>query len=63
VLNEVLAKREALAGAFSIADIAAACVLRGIENRLGFDATAYPHTARWFKAVTARPAWQAAIGV
>lgn len=61
VLEQICGAREALAGTFSIADIAAAVVLRGIENRLGFDAAVFPHTSSWYKRVAARPAWQGAV--
>jgi glutathione S-transferase len=64
VLEEVLGKREWLAGGYSIADIANAVVLRGMRERLPdlYDAAASPHTEAWYRRVTARPAWQAAVG-
>jgi glutathione S-transferase len=63
VLEQVLGRREFLAGAFSIADIANAVVLRGMRERLPelYDAAAAPHTEAWYQRVTARPAWKTAL--
>jgi glutathione S-transferase len=64
VLEGALGKREYLAGAFSIADIALAGVARMIfEDRLKdfFGLADYPHIQAWYRRVTARPAWQKAI--
>jgi glutathione S-transferase len=61
VLNQVLGTREALAGAYSIADIGAAVVVRGIQSRLPFKAEDHRNIAAWFDRVTARAAWKAAL--
>jgi glutathione S-transferase len=63
VLEEVLAKGEWLAGAFSIADLGNAVVLRGMRERIPdlYDAASSPHTEAWFQRVTARPGWKSAL--
>ncbi|HET7921454.1 MAG TPA: glutathione binding-like protein [Gammaproteobacteria bacterium] len=55
VLDRRLADREYLAGAYSIADIA--CYPWVVPHRgLGQTLENFPHLARWFKAIAARPA-------
>lgn len=63
VLEQVLGAREFLAGAYSIADIAAAAVLRILPERVpgAYDPAASPGTAAWYERVTARPAWRQAV--
>jgi glutathione S-transferase len=65
VLEQALATRDHLAGPYSIADIAAASVLRSIKERLpaAYDASSHAAIDRWYDRVTARPAWQAALAV
>ena len=62
VLEKVLGQRELLAGAYSIADIANAVVVRGLRERMPevLSASTGPHVEAWFARVTARPAWQSA---
>lgn len=62
-LEQGLARRETLAGAYGIADIAGVAVLRTANERLGRDFSAAPHTARWYEQVMSRPAWQRALTV
>jgi GST-like protein len=59
VLNKRLADREFIAGAYGIADMAAYPWIVPHE-RQGQDLTEFPHLERWFRAVAARPAVQAA---
>jgi glutathione S-transferase len=63
VLEQVLGQRRWLADTYSIADIANAVVLRGLRDRLParYDEGASPHTEGWYRRVTARPAWTAAL--
>lgn len=61
VLDQVAGERQWLAGAYSIADIANAAVLRTIQDRLKLDLATWPHIQAWYGRVTARPAWQAAV--
>lgn len=58
VLETVLSHGEALAGPFSIADIACAATLRQVRERLPAYADLRPATAAWYGRVTDRPAWQ-----
>lgn len=65
VLGHSLAAREHLAGAYSIADIAGAAVVRMIfEDRLKefFSFAQHGGVQTWYRRVTARPAWQKALG-
>lgn len=61
VLETVLGRREYLAGAFSIADLANAAIIRIVHERAPYDRAAYPKIEAWFQRVTARPAWQTAV--
>jgi glutathione S-transferase len=63
VLDGVLARREFLAGDFSLADLAAAAVLQTIKSRIPGDPTS-GRTAitGWYERVIGRTAWQEAIG-
>jgi glutathione S-transferase len=63
VLEQVLGQREYLAGAFSIADLGTAVVLRGMREKIPdlYEAAAAPSTEAWYQRVTARPAWKAAL--
>jgi glutathione S-transferase len=58
VLEQRLADREWLEGAFSLADIAYAPHL-GLVADGGFDLQPYPRIAGWLERVRARPAWRA----
>jgi glutathione S-transferase len=62
-VETVLGKREALAGAYSIADIACAVVIRGMRDRIPdlYDAAASPSTEAWYQRISARPAWKSAL--
>ncbi len=62
VLESVLGDRPSLADAFSVADLAAASVLRAVQDRLAFDADAHPHTMAWYRRVIGRPSWQQVVG-
>jgi glutathione S-transferase len=54
--------RQFLAGDFSIADLAAASVLRSIKVKMPADATAgRARVAAWYERVTSRPAWRKVI--
>src|SRR5207344_3500074 len=55
VLNQRLATREFLAGAYSIADMAAYPWVVPHE-RQGQNLSDFPHVKRWFEAIKARPA-------
>jgi len=61
VLEVVLARREYLAGDFSLADLAAAAVLQTVKLRIPGDPTA-GHSALggWYARVSGRPSWQRA---
>jgi len=63
VMNTRLAKREYLAGRYSIADIACVGWVRVVERggqELGGE---FPHLKRWLEAVRARPAVKRGIGI
>ena len=62
VLDQVLAGGASFTGAFSIADIAVAAVLRAARDRVRYEAAAHPAVEAWYAGVTARPAWQTALG-
>jgi glutathione S-transferase len=62
VLDRVLAERPFLADAFSIADIAAASVLRVARDRVRYDGAAHAAVEAWFARVIDRRAWQSALG-
>jgi GST-like protein len=55
VMNRRLADREFLAGAYSIADMAAYPWVVPWKNQ-GQDLESFPHLHRWFEAMRARPA-------
>ncbi len=57
VMNKRLADREFLAGAYSIADMAAFPWVVPYQNQ-GQDLSDFPHLKRWFEAMKARPAVQ-----
>jgi GSH-dependent disulfide-bond oxidoreductase len=61
VLNNRLADREFVAGAFSIADIAAYPWIVPHESH-GQKLSDFPHLERWFEAIKARPATIKAYG-
>jgi len=61
VLDGVLARREYLAGDFSLADLAAAGVLQTVKARIPDDPTAgRAAIAAWYARVSGRPSWQRA---
>ncbi len=57
VMNTRLADRSCLAGDYSVADVAAWPWVAGYE-RQGQTLAEFPHLARWFEAIGARPAVQ-----
>ncbi|HEY9661506.1 MAG TPA: glutathione binding-like protein, partial [Allocoleopsis sp.] len=59
VLDECLSHREFIAGAYSIADMAAYPWIVPYE-RQQMDLNDFPHLKRWFTAIQARPAVQRA---
>ena len=63
VLEKALADREYLAGGFSLADI---CYLPYLEytfaTGMGEIITERPNVNGWWQRISARPAWQKAIG-
>jgi glutathione S-transferase len=61
VLEQALAARDHLAGAYSLADISAAAVVHSIADRLPADYRGYLATERWFQRVTTRPAWRTVL--
>lgn len=56
ILNTLLADREFVAGAYSIADIASFPWVVSARSRLVDTVTDYPHVVRWLDAINARPA-------
>lgn len=62
VMNKRLADREFLAGAYSIADMAAWPWVVPYKNQ-GQDLEDFPHLKRWFEAIQARPAVQKGFAV
>jgi glutathione S-transferase len=60
VLDQVLADGSYLAGEFSIADIAAAAVLRAATERVPVDLAVHPVIEAWYQRVTGRKAWKTA---
>jgi GST-like protein len=62
VMNTRLAKREFLAGRYSIADMACIGWVR-LAERQGQDLTQFPHLNRWFEAVRARAAVKRAFAI
>lgn len=62
VMDGVLARRDFLAGIFSLADLGAAAVLQAVKTRLPRDPSACRDAiAAWYARVTTRPAWQQAL--
>jgi GST-like protein len=61
VLDQVLTAEPYLAGAFGVADIAAAAVLRAAIERVSLDLAAHPSVQAWYDRVTERPAWRTAV--
>ncbi|MFT3765003.1 MAG: glutathione S-transferase N-terminal domain-containing protein [Minicystis sp.] len=62
VMNKRLADREFLAGAYSIADIAAYPWVVPYKNQ-GQDLEEFPNLKRWFEAIGARPAVERGMAV
>ncbi len=62
VMNTRLAKREFLAGRYSIADIACVGWVR-LAERQGQDLARFPHLKRWFETIRARPAVKRAFAI
>jgi GSH-dependent disulfide-bond oxidoreductase len=62
VMNTRLAKREFLAGRYSIADIACVGWVR-LAERQGQDLAQFPHLKRWFETIRARPAVKRAFAI
>jgi GST-like protein len=62
VMNKRLADREFLAGAYSIADMAAFPWVVPWQNQ-GQNLADFPHLERWFEAIKARPAVQRGLDV
>ena len=62
VMNKRLADREFLAGAYSIADMAAYPWVRPYQNQ-GQDLADFPNLKRWFETIGARPAVERAVVV
>jgi GSH-dependent disulfide-bond oxidoreductase len=62
VMNTRLARREFLAGRYSIADIACVGWVR-LAERQGQDLAQFPHLKRWFEAIRARPAVKRAFAI
>lgn len=62
VMDRRLAQAEYFAGEYSIADMAIYPWTRAHANQ-GVDLGHYPHVARWFETVGARPAVQRGLGV
>lgn len=63
VLEKNLAGKDYLVGAFSLADITYAPYLQYLEDmRIDAIVTERPNVLAWWKRVSARPAWQKAIG-
>ena len=62
VMDKRLATREFLAGAYSIADIAAYPWVVPHDNQ-GQNLDTFPHLKRWFEAISARPAVQRGMAV
>ena len=60
VMNTRLAKREFLAGRYSIADIACVGWVR-LAERQGQDLAQFPHLKRWFETIRAPPGGQARL--
>lgn len=59
VLDEQLANRESLTGAFSLADIGVGCTLERLVT-LKYDLSGYKNVVRWIERLQQRPAWQKA---
>jgi GSH-dependent disulfide-bond oxidoreductase len=62
VMNRRLAKREFLAGRYSIADIACVGWVR-LADRQGQNLAQFPHLERWFETIRARPAVKRAFAI
>jgi GST-like protein len=62
VMNKRLADREFLAGAYSVADMAAFPWVVPYQNQ-GQNLDDFPHLKRWFEAMNARPAVQRGLAV
>jgi GST-like protein len=61
-MNTRLAKREFLAGRYSIADIACVGWVR-LAERQGQNLAQFPHLKRWFETIRARPAVKRAFAI
>jgi GSH-dependent disulfide-bond oxidoreductase len=62
VMNTRLARREFLAGAYSIADMACVGWVR-LAGRMGQELAQFPHLERWFETIRARPAVKRAFAI
>ena len=62
VMNTRLARREFLAGRYSIADMACVGWVR-LAERMDQDLASFPHLKRWFDTIRARPAVKRAFGI
>jgi GST-like protein len=62
VMNTRLAKREFLAGRYSIADMACVGWVR-LAERAGQELTQFPHLMRWFETIRAREAVKRAFAI
>ena len=62
VMNTRLAKREYLAGRYSVADMACVGWVR-LAERQGQDLAGFPHLLRWFNAIRARAAVKRAFAI
>jgi glutathione S-transferase len=62
VLDQVLSERTFVAGAFSIADLALASVLRAARDRVRYEPWAHAAVEAWYAGVTGRRAWQTSVG-
>ena len=62
VMNARLARREFLAGRYSIADMACVGWVR-LAERQGQDLAEFPHLKRWFETIRARPAVKRAFDI
>jgi GST-like protein len=62
VMNSRLAAHEFLGGRYSIADMACVGWVR-LAERMGQDLAQFPHLARWFETIRARPAVKRAFAI
>ena len=62
VLNTRLAKRDFLAGRYSIADMASFGWVK-LAERMGQNLSDFPHLRRWFETIRARPSVKRALAI